>query len=465
MTKPKPQLLTLGVLLALGLICAAGLWHVLAVLTVHLPGDPNEGWNAYLTAAMMHGHGLYPGRAAYIVNNYPPLSFYAVGFVSLITGDAIVAGRIVSLIAFAAIAVQLTVIARHFGASRTVALLPAAWFGAMLLLSSDYVGMDDPQMLAHAVSLAGLMVLLRKPSWRFAVPAAAALFAAAVFVKHNVVALPLATTLWLLIQDRRKGLQLAAWGAGLAILGVIAFRLAYGISLLAVVSTARQYSFDLLAQAFSDWLYWTLLPAAALVDAAIRDPRDPAIRLVALYALIATLLGTYFLGGAGVDPNVMFEADIALALGATLRVQRLSGYKAPLVAAGLAAAMIWSAATDTDWQAANLTPEVLAAETATTHADIAFMAAQKGPGMCEMLSFCYWAGKPPAVDMFNIGQAFDTGARPDTEIVAKVEHKYYAVIQFDPGEPYALGENVYQALQKSYRLHHTDDYGTFWVPK
>lgn len=465
MTKLKPQHLTLGAIAALGIVCAAGLWHVLAVLPVHLPLDPNEGWNAYHTAALLSGHGLYPDRTAYLVNNYPPLSFYVVGAVSLMAGDAIVAGRIVSLLAFTAIAAMLTVIARTMGASRPVAFLPALWFAAMLLLSSDYVGMDDPQMLAHAVSLAGLVVLLKKPAWRFTAPAAAALFVAGFFVKHNVVALPLAATLWLFFQDRRKGLQMAAWGAGLAVAGLIAFRLAYGISLFSVVATARQYSADALVNAFRGWLYWVGFPAMALYALAQWRLRDPAVRLIALYALIATAIGSYFLGGAGVDPNVLFEADIALALGTALAVQRLKGFWAPLAAAVLAAPLLWSAATNTEWQQANLSASIRHEEIATTRADIAFLAAQKGPALCEMLSFCYWAGKPPAVDMFNIGQAFDTGARSDGEIVRKVEQKYYAAIQFDPGEPYALGDNVYQALQQSYRLHHQDDYGTFWVPK
>jgi hypothetical protein len=131
----------------------------------------------------------------------------------------------------------------------------------------------------------------------------------------------------------------------------------------------------------------------------------------------------------------------------------------------LAAPLFVIAATSEEWQDANLNPEILTTEADMAKGDIAFMAAQKGPGLCEMLAFCYWAGKPVAVDMFNVGQAFDTGARSDAEIARAVENKRYAVIQFDPGEPYALGENVYQALMKSYRLHHSDDFGTFYVPK
>jgi hypothetical protein len=465
MTKPTPTRLALFAVLALmGVLCAIGLWHVLTVLPLEFPFDPNEGWNAYNTAALMHGRALYPGPEAYLVNNYPPLSFYIVGLVGLLVGDNIIAGRIVSLLAVIAIGAAMTVLMRRQRASRTVSLLPALLFVAGLLVTTDYVGMDDPQLLAHAVSLAGLVVLTRKSQSRYTIATAAFLFVAAFFVKHAVVALPIAAFLWLMIEDRRRALQLAGYGLGFLAAGLVAFRLGYGISLLAVVSTARGYSFAQLTDAFAHWLLWTglAIPALALLAWFVRDS---AVRLVAIYAAVAMAVGSYFLGGAGVDPNVMFDADIALGLGVGLAAERLGGWKRPLAAALLAAPLFVIAATDEDWQDANLDFGVVGREEVFARADIAFMAAQKGPAMCEMLAFCYWARKPVAVDMFNVGQAFDTGARSDAEIARAVEAKRYGVIQFDPGEPYALGENVYQALVKSYRLHHSDDFGTFYVPK
>jgi hypothetical protein len=462
MTKPTPRYALIAVAALTGLLCAIGLWRVLTVLPLAFPFDPNEGWNAYNAAALMHGQALYPGPEAYLVNNYPPLSFYVVGLAGLLVGDNIIAGRIVSLLAVAAIGLAMMVFARRQGASRSVAVLPPLWFLAGLLVTTDYVGMDDPQLLAHAVSLAGLIVLTGKS--RHAVAAAAALFVAAFFVKHAVVALPAASFLWLLIEDRRRAFQLAGYGLCILAAGLLAFRLGYGVSLFAVVSTARGYSFDQLTAALLHWLSWTG-PAIVALALLAWFVRDSAVRFVALYAAVAIVVGSYFLGGAGVDPNVMFDADIALGLGLGLAVQNLGGWKRPLAAALLAAPLFVIAATSEEWQDANLNPEILTTEADMAKGDIAFMAAQKGPGLCEMLAFCYWAGKPVAVDMFNVGQAFDTGARSDAEIARAVENKRYAVIQFDPGEPYALGENVYQALMKSYRLHHSDDFGTFYVPK
>jgi hypothetical protein len=462
MIPSAPRLGFIAVIAVTGLLCIAGLGRVLTILPLAFPFDPNEGWNAYHTTALLSGGALYPGADAYLVNNYPPLSFYLVGLVSLLTADAIVAGRIVSLLAVAAIAVALAVIARRHGVARTVATVPGLWFLAGLLMTTDYVGMDDPQLLAHAVSLGGLVALLGRG--RFAVPAAAALFVAAFFVKHNVVALPIAATVWLFLDDRRKGVALAAWGLGLALAGLLAFRLGYGISLLAVVSTARTYSVSQLMTSLQHWLTWTG-PVIVTLAALTWFVRTAAVRLAVLYAAVAIVIGAYFLGGAGVDPNVMFDADIALGLGLALALQQLTTWRRPAVAAVAVAPLVYFGVSDKDWQAAYLDLATVRAEAVQAKADIAFMAAAKGPGLCEMLAFCYWAGKPAAVDMFNIGQAFETGARSDTTIAAAVAAKRYAVIQFDPGEPYALGENVYQALTHSYRLHHSDDFGTFYVPK
>lgn len=461
MIQPTPRLARYAVIAAMGALCAVGLARVLTILPLPFPFDPNEGWNAYHTAALMSGHPLYPGHEAYLVNNYPPLSFYLVGLVGWVVGDAIVAGRIGSLLAVAAIMAMMAALARRNGAAKSVAALPGLWFLAGLLVTTDYVGMDDPQLLAQAVSLAGLVVL----TGRGRVALAAALFVAAFFVKHAVVALPAAALVWQLLENRKRAVELALWGIGLLAAGLIAFRIGYGVSLFAVVASARGYSVDQLVQQLTHWLSWTGPAIVALGGLVILAPRDSGVRLAAIYAGIAIVIGTCFLGGAGVDPNVMFDADIALALGVGLMVQRMDGWRQPVAAAVLVAPLFYTVASDKDWQAANLDPAALANEAAVARADIAFMAAQKGPGLCEMLAFCYWAGKPAAVDMFNIGQAFETGTRSDHDIAAAVAARRYAVIQFDPGEPYALGDGVYQALVKSYRLDHSDDFGTFYVPK
>src|SRR5215467_9564990 len=49
-----------GVIALTALLCTAGVYRILAVLFLHIPLDPNEGWNAYHAASAMGGTPLYP---------------------------------------------------------------------------------------------------------------------------------------------------------------------------------------------------------------------------------------------------------------------------------------------------------------------------------------------------------------------------------------------------------------------
>ncbi len=187
-----------AVLVLFALVCIVGLWRVLATIGLHVPLDPNEGWNAYLAAAAMAGHA-YPDQHGYIVNNYPPLSFYVVGVLARLVGDNIIAGRMISLVAFVCVTAGVFQAARIIGCRAIHAALASLLLMAWLLVGSDYVGMNDPQMLGHALEIAALLLVLKKSLNDIA---AAVLFAVAVFVKHNLVAMPLAVGLWLPLEDQ-----------------------------------------------------------------------------------------------------------------------------------------------------------------------------------------------------------------------------------------------------------------------
>src|SRR6185503_3767237 len=139
---------------AIGVLALAALFLLLRN-SVAIPSlvalDPNEGWNAAHTIALMTGHSLYP--AGLMVNNYPPLSFYAVAALATLTGDAVIAGRLLSLLSFLATCALIAAITRRMGAGLPGMLTAVVFFAAVLLIASDYVGMDDPQLLGHALQL------------------------------------------------------------------------------------------------------------------------------------------------------------------------------------------------------------------------------------------------------------------------------------------------------------------------
>src|SRR6185369_15434662 len=157
--------------------------------TLYIPLNYNEGWNAFQTAAAMYGRVLYPPPNALITNNYPPLSFFIVGAVASVLGDAVFAGRMVSWLAFLAVAGLIGAILRRAGNDWFAVLFGAMFFvGYAVVYFSNYVGMDDPQWLAHAVMMLGLYIYIRAPENPSSSVVTGVLMAIALFVKHNIVA-------------------------------------------------------------------------------------------------------------------------------------------------------------------------------------------------------------------------------------------------------------------------------------
>jgi hypothetical protein len=418
--------ITLLALMVLPLLLRNGLaipWHV--------PLDPNEGWNAAHALAAR----LYPPPGSLMVNNYPPLSFSVVRAVTLLTGDAIVAGRLIAFASFLLACAGIAAMLHRMGSDSRGAALGALFFAATLLVASGYVGMDDPQMLGHAVQVTALLMLLRGRS-----VLAALLFAASLFVKHNLLALPLAALLCL--PDRRALLRFLVTGLVAGGLGLIAFRLATGAELWTQLATPRLSSVANLRTAML-YLWWAPLPLLAAFGL-----RGPWRTFCLGYGGIALLLGLVFSTGDGVDVNVFFDLAIACALGLGLTRWRL-----PAAASALPlAAMLALTFRDNDFSRT----QAFAAQSAR---DIAFLKSRPGPALCDQLSLCLWAGKPAAVDVFNIGEAIKTGARNPAPLVALIESHHFAVLQLE--DLGALGPQVQDAIARNYRVDHADDNGMF----
>jgi hypothetical protein len=440
------------VLMALAFAAASLLLRDTLAIAAHVPRDPNEGWNAYLAHAAVTGSALYP--QGLMINNYPPLSFYIVGALGTITGDPIVAGRLVSLISFFAVAGAITVILREMGASVLASLFASLFFAAGVLAASDYVAMDDPQLLGHALQLAGLSLLL--PARRD-VFFAALLMAAGLFIKHNLLALPLAAALWLFWQNREDAIKFALAGLVICMAGLAAARFFLGVNLIAALASSRHWAlanFTLGAKQFLSWTGAAVIVAASLK---IRGPSNPAVRLILIYAGTALILGGLFSFGDGVDANVFFDAVIALSLSAGLALARLPkrwiGPLALFAAAPLGLYLV-------NHQAESNFPftEAFAREAPL---DIGFIEVHPGPALCEDLTLCFWAQKEEPVDVFNLSQALKTGARSDGDLAHLFETQYFGCVMLSSMEPFALGPHLKSVLLAHYRVAHEDNNGVF----
>ena len=174
-------------------------------------------------------------------------------------GDDIFAGRLISLVpclhlrgSFAS--------ARRMGWETTA---PALSLSAYLLAFTDYVGMNDPQLIGNALGTWGMVDPTAGASTSRIDFWTAVLLSLAFFVKHNLIVQPLVLVLWLALSDLRSALKLAVWGGVFLLVGVIAFRLAYARDLLTELHSARAYSFANLSAAVFQWLPWRLLAFVA----------------------------------------------------------------------------------------------------------------------------------------------------------------------------------------------------------
>src|ERR1700738_1322304 len=116
------------------------LWRAQFPLEIWL----TEGWNAYLQDAAAAGLHLYPSPDSLVGNNYPPLSFYAVGWLGKIFGDSLYAGRALSIVGLLCVAGEIFLCVRILTGSIVGSAIGALWCVAIMAHNSAvYVGAND----------------------------------------------------------------------------------------------------------------------------------------------------------------------------------------------------------------------------------------------------------------------------------------------------------------------------------
>lgn len=448
--------------------------------------DFNEGWNGYFQLRAVAGQPLYSGYPPYFANNYPPLSFYLVGALGALLGDPILAGRLVSLAALAAIALACGHIVRAAGGGRWERLLAMATCVLLFAaFATDYLGMDDPQLLGQAFAAWALAVHLGGgPSVRRTL-LTAVLVAVSVMTKHNLVLVPLLITADVLL--RGTGRTRAAWiGSGL-VLGALAFGLlaALAPAALGQILAPRSWEIDR-AFLFTVEILARYQAPIAVVGAGLYAARKrrPA-GLVLAYLISAIALGAAWSGGAGTDINVFFDITIALAVGAGLVAIELRDRGFGPRPLALFALLANAGALFFAPQALGRFGVDMAGEMADRERlfreDTAWLRAKPGTVVCQSQLLCLRAGKPLFYDSFNATQAMRFGHLPKDTLTGMLARREIAMIQVSdlparsPNDPPGVQayparfvnfeDDVFEALDRYYRIERVGVSGRFYVPK
>jgi hypothetical protein len=458
--------------IVIAILCAPALLRIALSVPLHVSLNYNEGWNAYHAAEVMRGATLYPAVPRFFFNNYPPLSFYALAASSHVFGDPIVAGRWISLAAFLVWAALLQPVSRVLGCRSDQALFAALIFAANMLVFTDYVGINDPELLGHAVAGLGLLAVLRRPRTTWRIGLSAGLMTLAVFIKHTLVAMPVACVMWLVMFDRRAGYALLLAGVASITVGIVCCAWIFGPGFLSQLVSPRTYIIARAVRRSAFWMMAVMAFVAMLILLLRRFPRDESVAFCALYAGIATVVGAIFIGGDGINWNVMFDATWALCLSAAVALSRLWGSTIEprricvrLTAAYLVApaiALVVNARAE--WFAPDYWLAPRRAEAAATARDIAFIKDHAGPALCEELALCFWADKSVEVDIFSVQQRIRGASTLSADLVRLLDMRYFAVVQLDT-ESRPLGQPFDEALLRNYRVNHETLKGRLLVPQ
>lgn len=372
----------------------------------------------------MNGGGLYPPPNGLIYNNYPPLSFFIVGLVGKLTGDMLIAGRLVALFAIVASALligRVSFVLTQSKLAASNAVLIFALYNVTLFRS--YFVMDDPQWLGQFFALIGLAILLSKEinfRYSYRVIFSAIFFVAGGFVKNNLVGIPLAVTIWLAIENRAV---LMVWLAASSVALVVGFSLCFAffgtVFFQDIFLVPRGYS---LLVGFSE-SYRFLLFISPMVFATLwllcYKRESAPLRLMLFCALITLVTGVMERGGAGVNINAYFESLCILCIlsGFFLAYQPKRWWLFALPFIYLAPGVAKQG-----WNDIVTLPQRRAAALAMeAHID-----AQPGPVACEDMSYCYWANKGFKLDFFLYGQHVDLTKDDKALREAIREHKIVA---------------------------------------
>lgn len=440
-------------------------WPI-ATLLLHVSSNNNEGWNAYWTARALAGQPLYTDAASPISNNYPPLSFYLVGWFGRAIGDPIVAGRLLALGGLLACVALVAAIADRFGGERRWSLLAAGTFLLFIgCYAQRYIATDDPQWLAEAAMMAALALLIgRRPG----VPASGRLVAACLLmlvgglIKHSQIALPAAVTLWLGLVDRRA---LLLWLATSVAAGAVALVVLDGMFGEAFFDQVlhHQRTFQAIYFLSSMKTLAPMLPGFVVAGMLWRSRAgrsgDPRLLLLFLFAATATVAGIVERFGTAVAQNAHFDTVLAIFILSGIALGRSNGglrsSRARLIAFALmmlplaGKAMLHIPAT-----AARLAalPETRAAWALAANR----LRTAQGPVGCERPALCYWSGKPYALDFSNYGQKLRLGHDPIDLARAISQQRFGAFVELRD-KRYLKGDgrlpNAYYALiDRHYRI-------------
>ena len=388
------------------------------------------------------------------------MSAYLVAAISRLGLDAIFIGRAISFVSLGRHRVEsffhgetVRRRARPIGYLRRCSRRPP-----MILAAPSYVGMNDPQLLASAIQTTAvplLACLVRAATGEDLSLRQRSSCSLAGWTKHNLVAFPIGATLWLALCDRRA---LAIWlstGAVAVAATLAAAQVAFGPAFFDQVLFHRRV---ITVERAVGQVSAVLIYAGLLVSGGVGflATKSAAASLLLISGVVALATGIYFMSGAGVNVNVLFDVAFAFSPLVALAVSNGGGARRRNICAVLV--LIPLLAGLPSGQRTFAQRMGIAQHPGRNDVAIAKIAAAPGPVACQTLALCYWANRQSEIDFFNFGQVLKTDKRAMHAFVETLRAGRFALIQASgtnalPGKAAAAFEEAYrEVMDKPVRL-------------
>lgn len=379
---------------------------------------PNESWNAYHQDAVIAGEPLYPAPGGFTVNNYPPLSFYAIGWIASWTGaDPLFVGRVFSVLAILGLAAMIAVIIKQLGGSLTAGGIGGAWFIAFLAITFDsFVGMDDPQLFAQFIMAVALAWFLARDARKLPAEPPIFLMAVAGFWKHNIAAIPATVLLWLFLRDGRRALRPCLFAIGCVAVGLALCMVAYGPHVfIANLLGPRSYEPFRMLIALGR-LQW-VLPALIIAGLSAWQARHTSAgQFVGLFMAVGFVVYVVQWNADAVLTNSQFDLDIATAIGLGLAYEhvQIGAWSRGAARTLIVAIVVLRLVATGHIESALVMFDADYRRTFSDHVAIERKEAERvahipGSVGCSIKQVCRLAGKAFVFDEFTVGQLIKIG--------------------------------------------------------
>ncbi len=344
-------------------------------------------------------------------------------------GNFLLIGRILSFLGLICTSIFAAFIVRIFSRSAIGAFFAGIFFcGSVAAIASQYVAMNDAQLPAHVLSAAGMWSYLKFRRGSSLWPAAL-LIAVSLFTKHNLIAVPAAISIDLLLRSKWDFLK---WFLFLSIFiatFTILTSVFAGPGFIDQVIAGRYISIQKMFAQTRQFGTFALIPLLASVLWCAQSWNNHEERILILWLFFSIVFGIITASGFGTATNMFFEAFLCLAVILGLLISKMNPLPQALLPLILCLPIEVAAISEIQTAMNKNLQSRFEKQQTEFLSDVQFLKDQSGRVVCGNLLLCFDAGKPLEFDPFNVSQRIITGRMKEDDAVQLFEKGHFRIVQ------------------------------------